>query len=68
MDKGKETSYPRCLYDDKKSVLEELGLLYEGYFLYYEELDFAERVKEQVIKFIFNRTLFFIKNLFLLVK
>jgi hypothetical protein len=25
------------MYDDKKSVLEELGLLYEGYFLYYEE-------------------------------
>jgi GT2 family glycosyltransferase len=40
----------------EKSVLEELGLIYEGYFLYYEELDFAERVKRAGIKFIFNRT------------
>ena len=41
-----ETSYPHgaCMMI-RKSVLEELGLLYEGYFLYYEELDFAERVK-----------------------
>ena len=41
-----ETAYPHgaCMMI-RKSVLEELGLLYEGYFLYYEELDFAERVK-----------------------
>ena len=41
-----ETSYPHgaCMMI-RKSVLEELGLLYEGYFLSYEELDFAERVK-----------------------
>jgi GT2 family glycosyltransferase len=47
------------LYDDKKSVLEELGLLYEGYFLYYEELDFAERVKRGVIKFISTALFYF---------
>ncbi|MGC6431540.1 MAG: glycosyltransferase family 2 protein [Jejuia sp.] len=42
-----ETCYPHgaCMMI-RKSVLEELGLLYEGYFLYYEELDFAERVKQ----------------------
>lgn len=41
-----ETCYPHgaCMLI-RKSVLEEIGLLYEGYFLYYEELDFAERVK-----------------------
>jgi GT2 family glycosyltransferase len=51
VDKGQhnnvaETSFPHgaCMMI-RKSVLEELGLLYEGYFLYYEELDFAERVK-----------------------
>jgi len=51
LDKGQhdtvtETSYPHgaCMMI-RKSVLEEIGLLYEGYFLYYEELDFAERVK-----------------------
>ena len=45
-DEVTETSYPHgaCMMI-RKSVLEELGLLYEGYFLYYEELDFAERVK-----------------------
>jgi GT2 family glycosyltransferase len=54
-----------CMYDDKKSVLEELGLLYEGYFLYYEEYDFTERVDKQDIKFISNPTLLsYIKNLF----
>lgn len=46
LDEVKETAYPHgaCMMI-RKSVLEELGLLYEGYFLYYEELDFAERVK-----------------------
>ncbi len=45
-DKVEETCFPHgaCMMI-RKSVLEELGLLYEGYFLYYEELDFAERVK-----------------------
>ncbi|MEZ7498475.1 glycosyltransferase family 2 protein [Flavobacterium sp. Arc3] len=43
----KETFYPHgaCMMI-RKSVLEELGLLYEGYFLYYEEYDFAERVRK----------------------
>ncbi|MEC5164350.1 GT2 family glycosyltransferase [Flavobacterium sp. PL11] len=42
----KETFYPHgaCMMMSRK-VLEEVGLLYEGYFLYYEEYDFAERVK-----------------------
>lgn len=51
VDKGqynqvKETFYPHgaCMMI-RKSVLEEIGLLYEGYFLYYEEYDFAERVR-----------------------
>lgn len=46
LDQVTETSYPHgaCMMI-RKSVLEEIGLLYEGYFLYYEELDFAERVK-----------------------
>lgn len=29
----------------RASLLEEVGNLYEGYFLYYEELDFCEKVK-----------------------
>ena len=29
----------------RASLLEEVGPLYEGYFLYYEELDFCEKVK-----------------------
>lgn len=43
----KETFYPHgaCMMI-RKSVLEEIGLLYEGYFLYYEEYDFAERVRK----------------------
>jgi GT2 family glycosyltransferase len=43
----KETFYPHgaCMMI-RKSVLAELGLLYEGYFLYYEEYDFAERVRK----------------------
>lgn len=43
----KETFYAHgaCMMI-RKSVLEELGLLYEGYFLYYEEYDFAERVRK----------------------
>ncbi|WP_223439429.1 glycosyltransferase family 2 protein [Polaribacter litorisediminis] len=46
LDKITETAYPHgaCMMI-RKSVLKEIGLLYEGYFLYYEELDFAERVK-----------------------
>lgn len=42
------------MYDDKKSVLEELGLLYEGYFLYYEEYDFTERVRQAGYKIYFQ--------------
>jgi GT2 family glycosyltransferase len=43
----KETYYPHgaCMMI-RKSVLKEVGLLYEGYFLYYEEYDFAERVRK----------------------
>jgi GT2 family glycosyltransferase len=43
----KETFYPHgaCMMI-RKSVLNEIGLLYEGYFLYYEEYDFAERVRK----------------------
>ncbi|MFT5737340.1 MAG: GT2 family glycosyltransferase [Maribacter sp.] len=50
-----ETAYPHgaCMMI-RKSVLEELGLLYEGYFLYYEELDFAERVKRAGYKIYFQ--------------
>lgn len=45
--KVKETCYAHgaCMMI-RTSVLEELGLLYEGYFLYYEEYDFAERVRQ----------------------
>jgi GT2 family glycosyltransferase len=55
LDKVTETSYPHgaCMMI-RKSVLEELGLLYEGYFLYYEELDFAERVKRAGYKIYFQ--------------
>ena len=54
-DKITETAYPHgaCMMI-RKSVLEELGLLYEGYFLYYEELDFAERVKRAGYKIYFQ--------------
>jgi GT2 family glycosyltransferase len=43
----KETFYPHgaCMMI-RKSILKEIGLLYEGYFLYYEEYDFAERVRK----------------------
>ncbi|WP_406683467.1 glycosyltransferase family 2 protein [Seonamhaeicola sp. MEBiC1930] len=53
--KPKETSYPHgaCMMI-RRSVLEELGLLYENYFLYYEELDFAERVKRAGYKIYFQ--------------
>ncbi|SDX07778.1 hypothetical protein SAMN05444411_10337 [Lutibacter oricola] len=55
LNKITETSYPHgaCMMI-RKSVLEELGLLYEGYFLYYEELDFAERVKRAGYKIYFQ--------------
>jgi GT2 family glycosyltransferase len=55
LDEVTETSYPHgaCMMI-RKSVLEELGLLYEGYFLYYEELDFAERVKRAGYKIYFQ--------------
>jgi GT2 family glycosyltransferase len=64
-----ETSYPHgaCMMIRKK-CLEELGLLYEGYFLYYEELDFAERVKSAYKIYFQPHFHFFIKNLFLPVK
>ena len=29
----------------RRELLEQIGLLYEGYFLYYEELDIATRAK-----------------------
>ncbi|MFS4416474.1 glycosyltransferase family 2 protein [Maribacter sp. 2307ULW6-5] len=46
-DKVKQTHYAHgaCMMI-RASVLRELGLLYEGYFLYYEEYDFAERVRQ----------------------
>jgi GT2 family glycosyltransferase len=55
LDEVVETSYPHgaCMMI-RKSVLKELGLLYEGYFLYYEELDFAERVKRAGYKVYFQ--------------
>ncbi|SDU16815.1 hypothetical protein SAMN04487762_2217 [Polaribacter sp. Hel1_33_78] len=55
LDEVTETAYPHgaCMMI-RKSVLEELGLLYEGYFLYYEELDFAERVKRAGYKIYFQ--------------
>jgi len=42
-----ETAYPHgaCMMF-RISLLKEIGVFYEGYFLYYEELDFAERVKK----------------------
>lgn len=50
-----ETFYPHgaCMMI-RKSVLDKVGLLYEGYFLYYEELDFAERVKHAGYKIYFQ--------------
>ena len=60
IDKGQfdevtETFYPHgaCMMI-RKSVLEELGLLYEGYFLYYEEYDFTERVRQAGYKIYFQ--------------
>jgi|TARA_R110000737_G_scaffold322230_1_gene334519 GT2 family glycosyltransferase len=54
-DKVTETFYPHgaCMMV-RKSVLEELGLLYEGYFLYYEEYDFTERVRQAGYKIYFQ--------------
>ena len=54
-DKAVETYYPHgaCMMI-RKSVLEELGLLYEGYFLYYEEYDFTERVRRAGYKIYFQ--------------
>ncbi|MGK0446487.1 MAG: GT2 family glycosyltransferase [Polaribacter sp.] len=53
--KAVETYYPHgaCMMI-RKSVLEELGLLYEGYFLYYEEYDFTERVRQAGYKIYFQ--------------
>ena len=34
----------------RNSLVEEIGLFYEGYFLYYEEFDFAARVKNHGLK------------------
>jgi len=50
-----ETPYPHgaCMLI-RKSVLEELDYLYEGYFLYYEELDFAEKVRKAGYKIYFQ--------------
>lgn len=50
-----ETYYPHgaCMLF-RRSILEELGLLYEGYFLYYEEYDFSERVRNQGYKIYFQ--------------
>ena len=54
-DKVTETFYPHgaCMMI-RKSVIEELGLLYEGYFLYYEEYDFTERVRRAGYKIYFQ--------------
>jgi len=51
----KETYYPHgaCMMI-RKSVVEEIGLLYEGYFLYYEEYDFADRVRQAGYKIYFQ--------------
>lgn len=35
----------------RRSVLEQVGLLSEDYFLYYEEIDFAERIKREAPNF-----------------
>lgn len=35
----------------RRSVFEKIGLLNEEYFLYYEEIDFAERLKREVPEF-----------------
>jgi GT2 family glycosyltransferase len=51
----------------EKSVLKE-GLLYEGYFLYYEEYDFAERVRKAGYKIYYQPNSFYTKNLSLLVE
>jgi GT2 family glycosyltransferase len=50
-----ETYYPHgaCMMI-RKNVLDELGLLYEGYFLYYEEYDFTERVRQAGYKIYFQ--------------
>ncbi|PCI96304.1 MAG: dTDP-Rha--alpha-D-GlcNAc-pyrophosphate polyprenol alpha-3-L-rhamnosyltransferase [Flavobacteriales bacterium] len=50
-----ETHYPHgaCMMF-RKSLLNELGLLYEGYFLYYEEYDFTERVRQAGYKIYFQ--------------
>lgn len=54
-DKAIETYYPHgaCMMI-RKSVLDKLGLLYDGYFLYYEEYDFAERVRQAGYKIYFQ--------------
>jgi len=54
-DKAIETYYPHgaCMII-RKSVLDKLGLLYDGYFLYYEEYDFAERVRQAGYKIYFQ--------------
>tara|TARA_B100000809_G_C15134808_1_gene530097 strand:+ start:1161 stop:2072 length:912 start_codon:yes stop_codon:yes gene_type:complete len=54
-DEVTETYYPHgaCMMF-RKSILEELGLLYEGYFLYYEEYDFTERVRKAGYKIYFQ--------------
>lgn len=31
----------------RREILEKVGLMYEGYFLYYEEFDWCERIKEK---------------------
>lgn len=54
-DKVIETHYPHgaCMMI-RKSLFDELGLLYDGYFLYYEEYDFAERVRRAGYKIYFQ--------------
>jgi len=54
-DEVTETYYPHgaCMMFRKK-LLEDLGMLYEGYFLYYEEYDFAERVRKAGYKIYFQ--------------
>ena len=35
-----------CLYDDKKKVLDKVGLLDETFFMYGEDIDLSYRIKE----------------------
>jgi GT2 family glycosyltransferase len=42
-----------CFYMIRKSVIDEVGLLDENYFLYYEEVDWSYRIKQKGWKIFF---------------